>query len=99
MFIDKNGQVRKPVVYLADFEMFLSTCEETVKYWKEVCDKYGLYLYLDGARLGSALTSKECDYEPSFLGHVLDAFYIGGTKNGMLFGEALVIVNKQLQKD
>ena len=41
MFIDKNGQVRKPVVYLADFEMFLPTCEETVKYWKEVCDKYG----------------------------------------------------------
>jgi len=66
---------------------------------REVCDEYGLYLYLDGARLGSALTSKECDYEPSFLGHVLDAFYIGGTKNGMLFGEALVIVNEQLQKD
>ena len=66
---------------------------------REVCDEYGLYLYLDGARLGSALTSKECDYEPSFLGHVLDAFYIGGTKNGFLFGEALVIVNKQLQKD
>ncbi len=41
MFIDKNGVVRKPVVYLADFEMFLPTCEQTVKYWKEVCDKYG----------------------------------------------------------
>ncbi len=41
MFIDKEGKVRKPVVYLADFEMFLPTCEETVKYWKQVCDKYG----------------------------------------------------------
>ena len=41
MFIDRNGKARKPVVYLADFEMFLPTCEETVKYWKKVCDKYG----------------------------------------------------------
>ena len=66
---------------------------------REICDKYGLYLYLDGARLGSALTSASCDYEPSFLGHVLDAFYVGGTKNGLLFGEALIVVNEQLQKD
>ena len=66
---------------------------------RETCDKYGLYLYLDGARLGSALTSASCDYEPSFLGHVLDAFYVGGTKNGLLFGEALIVVNEQLQKD
>ena len=42
MFIDKEGKIRKPVVYLADFEMFLPTCEETVKYWKETCDRYGL---------------------------------------------------------
>ena len=41
MFIDKNGNVRKPVVYLADFEMFLPTCEQTVAYWKKICDKYG----------------------------------------------------------
>ena len=41
MFIDKEGKVRRPVVYLADFEMFLPTCDETVRYWKEVCDKYG----------------------------------------------------------
>lgn len=66
---------------------------------REACDKYGLYLYLDGARLGSALTSASCDYEPSFLGHILDAFYVGGTKNGLLYGEALAVVNEQLQKD
>ncbi len=41
MFIDKNGVLRKPVVYLADFEMFLPTCEQTIKYWKSICDKYG----------------------------------------------------------
>jgi len=42
MFIDREGKVRKPVVYLADFEMFLPTCEETVRYWKKTCDRYGL---------------------------------------------------------
>ena len=42
MFIDKEGNVRKPVVYLADFEMFLPSCPETVEYWKKTCDKYGL---------------------------------------------------------
>ena len=42
MFIDKNGVVRKPVVYLADFEMFLPSCPETVAYWKKTCEKYGL---------------------------------------------------------
>lgn len=41
MFIDLEGILRKPLVYLADFEMFLPTCEETVKYWKETCDRYG----------------------------------------------------------
>ena len=54
---------------------------------------------MDGARLGSALTSKDNDVDPSLLGQVCDAFYIGGTKNGLLFGEALVVVNKELQKD
>ena len=42
MFIDKDGKLRKPVVYLADFEMFLPTCPETVAYWKKTCEKYGL---------------------------------------------------------
>ena len=42
MFIDKEGNVRKPVVYLADFEMFLPSCPQTVEYWKKTCDKYGL---------------------------------------------------------
>ena len=66
---------------------------------RQACDKYGLYLFIDGARLGSALTSKANDVEPSLLGKVADAFYVGGTKNGLLYGEALVIVNPGLQTD
>jgi threonine aldolase len=52
---------------------------------------------MDGARLGTALTSPENDLKPEDLPRLCDAFYIGGTKNGALFGEAMVIVNDQLK--
>ena len=64
----------------------------------DCCQSHGLYLYLDGARLGTALTSRENDLRPEDLPRLTDAFYIGGTKNGALFGEALVIVNDRLKK-
>jgi threonine aldolase len=63
------------------------------------CQSNNLYLYVDGARLGSALCSKENDLKLSDLGVFVDAFYIGGTKNGALLGEALVICNHSLQED
>ena len=64
---------------------------------REVCDRLGLYLYLDGARLASALTCEENDLVPADLPQLCDAFYIGGTKNGLLFGEALVITKDELK--
>ncbi|SDG99361.1 threonine aldolase family protein [Desulfosporosinus hippei] len=63
------------------------------------CQSNGLILYLDGARLGSALCSEENDLELSDLGTLIDAFYIGGTKNGALLGEALVICKDSLKED
>lgn len=63
----------------------------------EKCKAHGLYLYLDGARLGAALASRGCDLSPESLAKLVDAFYVGGTKNGALIGEAIVIVNAQLQ--
>lgn len=66
---------------------------------RAVCDECGLLMYIDGARLGSALTAKGCDVTLRDLGTLADAFYIGGTKNGLLFGEAMVICNPALQKD
>ena len=66
---------------------------------RAVCDEQGLILFVDGARLGSALTSEGCDVTLSDLATLADCFYIGGTKNGLLFGEAMVIVNPALQKD
>lgn len=55
------------------------------------CDTHGLLLFLDGARLGSALVSPASDLTLPDLAALTDAFTIGGTKNGALFGEALVL--------
>lgn len=63
------------------------------------CKENALIFYVDGARLGSALSSEKNDLELSDLGELTDSFYIGGTKNGALFGEALVICNNSLKRD
>ena len=60
------------------------------------CDEYSLLLYVDGARLASALVCPECDLTVPDLAALSDAFYIGGTKCGALFGEALVILNPKI---
>lgn len=64
-----------------------------------VCRKYNMLLYIDGARLGYGLAAKENDLEMKDFPSLCDAFYIGGTKVGALFGEALVIVNESCKKD
>ena len=64
---------------------------------REVCDRWGLVLFLDGARLGYGLASPENELDLPFIAEVTDAFYIGGTKQGLLFGEALVITREDLQ--
>ncbi len=65
----------------------------------QFCRANNLLLFLDGARLGSALCSMENDITLSDLGELTDAFYIGGTKNGALMGEALVIGKASLKED
>ncbi len=64
-----------------------------------LCREKNLILYVDGARLGSALSSDESDLELCDLAQLTDAFYIGGTKSGALIGEALVICRDDLQED
>lgn len=65
----------------------------------DFCKEKGLYLFMDGARLAHALVSEKCDYDLKDLANLCDIFYLGGTKNGFLFGEALVIVNDDLKKN
>ncbi len=64
-----------------------------------VCKKYRLYLFIDGARLGYGLGSSQADVTLADLARVADLFYLGGTKCGALFGEALVITNPALNDD
>lgn len=65
----------------------------------EVCRRDGLYLYIDGARLGYGLAAEGNDVTMQDLARLCDVFYIGGTKVGALFGEAVVISNPVLRQD
>ncbi len=63
------------------------------------CQELGLYLFLDGARLGYGLASAGYDVTMADIARLCDVFYIGGTKVGALFGEAVVIRNPALKED
>ncbi len=65
----------------------------------DVCRANGLYLFIDGARLGYGLAAADNDVSFSDLAALSDVFYIGGTKQGALFGEAVVISHPDLQQD
>ncbi len=71
---------------------------EEVQELYETCKEHGLYLFIDGARLGVALTSVMNDIKFENLPEICDVFYIGGTKNGAMLGEAVVIVNDKLKE-
>ncbi len=109
----RPDDIRKVVLYHSDEHMvkpkmvYISQSTEVGSvYYKSdlqdlyaICQKFGLYLFMDGARLGSALCVKDQDLMLSDLPKFTDAFYIGGTKNGALLGEALVIVKDELKED
>lgn len=65
----------------------------------EYCQEKNLLIYMDGARLGAALTCKDADLTMADIYRLTDALFIGATKNGALLGEALVIRNPHLQED
>lgn len=65
----------------------------------QMCREKGLFLFVDGARLGYALTCEGADVTLPDLARLCDAFYLGGTKQGALFGEAVVLTHPQLQRD
>jgi len=63
------------------------------------CRELGLYLFVDGARLGYGLMARDNDVTMADLARLCDVFYIGGTKVGALFGEAVVISNPAIDQD
>lgn len=66
---------------------------------KACCEKNGLYLFMDGARLAYAFGAKENDITWEDLGKYTDVLFIGGTKCGAMFGEAVAIIHDDLKKD
>jgi threonine aldolase len=65
----------------------------------DACKRSGFYLFLDGARLGYALTATGNDITLADYARLCDVFYIGGTKCGAMFGEAVVIANHAIAHD
>ena len=63
---------------------------------KACCESHDLILYLDGARLGVALTASDADLNLEDIAQYTDVFYIGATKNGALCGEAVVFARESL---
>ncbi|MFP3721372.1 aminotransferase class I/II-fold pyridoxal phosphate-dependent enzyme [Niallia circulans] len=92
--------VKPKLVYISNStEIGTIYSKSELKQLSEFCQKNQLLFYMDGARLGSALCAKDNDLTLSDLPRLLDAFYIGGTKNGALMGEALVIKKDSLKED
>ena len=90
--------VKPRLVYVSNTtEIGTVYTEEELAALRAACDELGLYLYLAGARLGCPIAAGGTGFEA--LVRLCDAFSIGGTKNGALFGEALVIVNDALKPD
>lgn len=73
--------------------------KEDLQAIRQVADRWGLILYVDGARLASALASPEAGMDLADLASLAHVFTIGGTKCGALFGEALVIGHEPMKKD
>lgn len=92
--------VKPKLVYISNpTEIGTIYSKTELKQISQLCEEKKLYLYVDGARLGSALCAKGNDLELSDLAELVDAFYIGGTKGGALIGEALVICREELKAD
>ncbi len=102
MRVHVNGtdehMVKPGMVYISDAtELGTIYKKEELSALHDVCREFGLYLFLDGARLPAALVAEGNDLDITDLGKYCDAFYIGGTKNGLLFGEAVVLTNNDLK--
>ena len=90
--------VRPGMVYLSHpTELGTLYTRQELQDMSDTCRELGLPLFVDGARLGYGLAAMP-EVDLPFLASVCDAFYIGGTKVGLLFGEAIVIANEDIHR-
>lgn len=94
---DANAYLIPKLVYISNStELGTVYTRQEFEEISKVCRENGLYLMMDGARAGQALMSG-IDYSLNDIAKWTDIFSIGGTKNGALFGEAVVITNDNLK--
>jgi threonine aldolase len=97
-FHNFDQMVLPKVVYISNTtEVGTVYSKAEIQALRACCDKNKLYLYIDGARMAMALASPDCGMTFADYAALSDAFYIGGTKCGALFGELLVLVNDALK--
>lgn len=96
-----NHHMVKPrMLYLSlATEMGLVHSLKQLNALRDYASKHDLLLFIDGARLACGLASAQCEATLADICAIADVFTIGGTKNGALFGEALVIRNAGIQRD
>ncbi|MDR2205953.1 MAG: aminotransferase class I/II-fold pyridoxal phosphate-dependent enzyme [Flavobacteriaceae bacterium] len=93
-------QVKPKLVYISNAtELGTVYTKKELKNLYEFCKKNRLFLFMDGARLGQAIASENGDLSLEDCAKFTDVFYIGGTKNGALFGEAIVVNNPEILED
>ncbi|MDO4732735.1 MAG: aminotransferase class I/II-fold pyridoxal phosphate-dependent enzyme [Bacillota bacterium] len=95
--VTKEHIVQPGMVYISwPTETGLLYTKEELSALSRTCRKLGLPLFLDGARLGYGLMSSACDLTLPEIAQLCDVFYIGGTKQGLMMGEALVFTDLKL---
>lgn len=95
--VTKEHIVQPAMVYISwPTETGLLYTKEELCDLSACCHKLGWPLYLDGARMGYGLMSSACDLSLADIARLCDVFYIGGTKQGFLMGEALVFTDPEL---
>lgn len=93
-------RVKPKLVYLSNAsEIGTIYKKRELKLLHDFCKENELWLYMDGARMGHALSSSDNDLTLQDLSNLTDAFSIGATKNGALFGEAIVINEPKIAQD
>lgn len=98
--MSKIHDVQPKMVYISNSTEFGTIySKKELESIYNICQDLNLLLYIDGARLGYALSAESNDIDLEFLASHCDMFYIGGTKIGAMFGEALVVVNPKIRED
>ena len=93
-------QVKPKLVYISNSTELGTIYSKTeVENLSKFCKQNNLYFFMDGARLGHALMSEKSDLSLKDIAKLTDVFYIGGTKNGAMFGEAVVVNDPELLQD